>query len=106
MSVQVFLPYVQLAVSLCTLVGLLYAFYKFTRKPQDSLEERVSLLERRMDKVESASNENASNIDKVTSAITALVDFELAYCITTHYESEGISDLKHAKAVLRGEADY
>lgn len=106
MNVQVFLPYVQLAVSLCTLVGLLYAFYKFTRRPQDSLEERVTILEKRMDKLETDSSTNTNNIDKATAAITALVDFELAYCITTHYEAEGISDLKHAKKVLRGEADF
>lgn len=100
------MDYVQFAVSICTLIGLLYGFYKFTRRPQDTLGERVSSLERRMDKVEQTSDKNTDDIGRATAAITALVDFELAYCINTHYDEDGISDLMHAKKVLRGEADY
>lgn len=103
---NVLMTYIQFAVSICTLIGLLYAFYKFTRRPQDTLGERVTSLERRMDKVEQTADRNTDDISRATTAITALVDFELAYCISTHYNEDGINDLMHAKKVLRGEADY
>lgn len=103
---NILMDYVQFAVSICTLIGLIYAFYKFAKRPQDTMEKRVSGLERRIDKLEAASEKNTDDIGRATAAITALVDFELAYCINTHYDKDGISDLMHAKKVLRGEADY
>lgn len=103
---NILMDYVQFAVSICTLIGLIYAFYKFAKRPQDTMEERVSGLERRIDKLEAASEKNTDDIDRVTTAIVALVDFEIAYCISTHYDADGINDLMHAKKVLRGEVDY
>ena len=102
----VLMEYVQFAVSICTLIGLIYAFYKFAKRPQDTIEERVSGLEQRVGKLETTSKKNTDDIDRVTTAIVALVDFEIAYCISTHYDADGINDLMHAKKVLRGEVDY
>ena len=102
--------YMDAILNFANIIILAYAAYRFSRKPQDSLEERVKSLERRldkaesrMDKIEDTSEKHTDDIGRSISAITALVDFELAYCINTHYEEDGISDLMHAKKVLRGE---
>ena len=39
------LPIFQLLVSVCTLLGMLYAFKKFIDKPHETLENRITALE-------------------------------------------------------------
>lgn len=99
------LPYLQFAATLFTLLGMLYAFYRFTRQPHDSMEQRIEDLERRLRDLEKQVNQNTDYVDKLLACTTALVDFELAYCISTHYDAEGIDDLKHARKILRKEVD-
>ena len=108
MNVTDILPYFQLFVSFGTFCGLVYGFYRFSRKPHDTLEARVSTLETRIDVLERSSTKNSDeikaqkeNCEILRTCVEALVDFELAYCISTHYEAEGIDDLRHAKKTLR-----
>jgi hypothetical protein len=106
--ITVILPYFQLCVSFGTLCGLVYGFYKFSRKPHDTLESRISTLETRLNVLEATTSNNTDDIkaqqercEIIRTCVEALVDFELAYCISTHYEAEGIDDLKRAKKTLR-----
>ena len=79
------LPVFQLAVSICTLLGMLYAFKKFIERPHDSLESRVIALEIKQ---------------KVfINCMLAFIDFELSYCSHTDYKYT--EDLDKAKDTLR-----
>lgn len=106
MSVQDVLPYCQLAVSVGTLIGLLYAFYKFTRRPQDSLEQRVSELEVKTKKHDEAlhlGNDKFRELKEastlIITSLIALIEFEMDYCM--HHGDENISDgLMEAKSEL------
>lgn len=105
MDTQTMLSIMQLILATGNICLMGYTFSKFLNKPHENLEQRVEALERRVDKIENSSTNNTDNIDRVTTALTALVDFEIAYCINTHYDADGINDLMHAKKVLRGEVD-
>ena len=90
-------PYVQLALNVCNLLGLAYVFYKFTRKPQDSLEERVTVLEVKCKEHEDALHQGNDKFREIKQAITvivtsiiALVEFEVDYC--SHHGDEKISE--------------
>lgn len=103
-----FADVLQLTMSVFTLIGMIYAFYKFARTPHDTLAQRVSTLESRTDNLERLIDSNNNNdkeqkesIELLRECVEALIDFELAYCISTHYDAEGIDDLKHAKKILR-----
>ena len=103
MNVQALLPYIQLALNTCSLIAILFAFYKFTRKPQDTLEQRVTALEVKQEEIEDSLKlgndkfrelKNASTL--IVTSIIALIEFEMDYCM--HHGDEKISDdLKKAK---------
>lgn len=92
----------------CNLVAILYGFKKFLSRPHDTLEQRVNMLEVRIQDVERVISKNTDEIQEhkddlelLRECVEALIDFELAYCISTHYDAEGIDDLRHARKVLR-----
>ena len=110
------LPYIQTAVSLCTLIGLLYAFYKFTKKPEDdmaaeieSIKKKQAELELKIIEIERALMLGNSNfhslkevVEGITSGVLAIVDFEITYCARTGFDKEGdLSDLKAAQTTIR-----
>ena len=111
------LPYIQTAVSLCTLIGLLYAFYKFTRKPSDDMAAELDAIKKKQGKLElklieverslmlGNSNFQALKevVEGITSGVLAIVDFEIAYCARTGYGKDGgdLSDLKAAQNTIR-----
>lgn len=101
-------PTLQTILLLCNLGAMLYGFKKFLSRPHDTLEQRVNGLETRIQDVERAILKNSDelaeqkeNIELLRECVEALIDFELAYCISTHYDAEGIEDLRHARKVLR-----
>lgn len=93
-------------------VALLYAGYKFTRKPHDTLEMKHEALEKRVDehdlKIKEMEQSLKQGNDKFRkqeetnatfkSVMLSFVNFELAYCSNTGYEDN--QDLLDAKREL------
>lgn len=104
---------IQLILSICTLIGVIYAGYKFLKNPRDLLEKRIDAIEKRVDthdlKFESVDASLKHGNDKFRkqadinevfiNCMLAFIDFEMAYCQATNYED--IDDLKNAKSTLR-----
>lgn len=87
-------------------VALIYAGYKFTRKPHDSLEQRVTELEVKQKETDLALKQgndrfrhNRSTTEVLMICMLALIDFELAFCSQTNYSKT--EDLLKAKNLLR-----
>ncbi len=94
-------------------VALLYAGYKFTRKPHESLESRVSALEKKTEDQDVQIRECKESLQEgndrfreqsrsnevMQTCMLALIDFELSYCIHSGYDDT--EDLMRAKDVLR-----
>lgn len=100
------LPIFQLLVSVCTLLGMLYAFKKFIEKPHDTLEERISTLELKQKETEQQlhlGNDRFRKQDDTNevfiNCMLAFIDFELSYCSHTDYKYT--EDLDKAKDTLR-----
>ena len=96
------LTILQLIVTSGTFIGMIYALYKFTRRPQDALSDRVTTLEVKVGEVEDSlkmGNDKFRSQHEVNEvllrSLLALIEFEIQYCIT---EKKPISDdLKKAK---------
>lgn len=105
--VQQILPWIQLILATMNVCALVFAFYKFLGRPHNTLEQRVTALEIRYKETEESlhrgndkfRNQETTN-EVMQSCMLALIDFELSYCIHTHYEET--EDLMKAKDKLRG----
>ena len=95
------------------IIALLYAGYKFTRKPHETLEGRVKELEETVEELKVQIREvkdslkegndkfrdQAKTNEVMQTCMLALIDFELSYCIHSGYEDT--KDLMKAKDILR-----
>lgn len=100
---------------LANIIAILFAAYKFTKKPQESLEERVSALEKRIEKDETEADLRQQEIEQqlrqgndkfrsigkflevILTCVLALVNFEVHYCETEHKDiSEDLEDARKA----------
>lgn len=75
------------------LVMLGYALYRFTRKPQDSLEKRTTTLEVKVEEHERKLRQGndkfwtyGSVMETLVRCTLALMKFEVHYCETEHKE--------------------
>ena len=101
---QVIQSNITLILSIAQLVTLAYALYRFTRKPHDSLEERVKSIEKRVDKLEEHSEQGEDKFKKIEKALNvlihsslSLIEFEIQYCLTEHKDmSDGLKESKKA----------
>ena len=100
------LPLFQLLVSVCTLIGMLYAFKKFIDKPHETLENRIAALEvqqKEIDQKLHLGNDTFKAQDDTNevfiNCMLAFIDFELSYCSHTDYKYT--EDLDKAKDTLR-----
>jgi F0F1-type ATP synthase membrane subunit b/b' len=100
-------PYIDMLLKLLNVIALLYAFYKFTRKPGDDILTRLSKIEVKLDEIERSLNRSweehraqKETNEVMQNCVLAIIDFELSYCIRTNY-AEDTSDLEEAKTVLR-----
>lgn len=98
------------------IIMLGYALYRFTRKPQDSLEKRVSALEERMEKAETEADLRQKEIEQqlrqgndkfrsignflevLLTCTLALINWEVHYCESEHKDIS--SDLEDARKAL------
>lgn len=107
------LPYLQTIIAIANICVLGYALFKFLNRPHDTLEDRVKLIEERIqvldieiEKINSSllqGNDRFRDQDTTNevmqSCMLALIDFELSYCIHTSYTDT--EDLMRAKNELR-----
>lgn len=100
-------PYIDMLLKLLNVIALLYAFYKFTRKPGEDIVTRLVKIEAKLEEMERSLNSSwaehrtQKNTNEVMqNCVLALIDFELSYCIHTNY-AEDTSDLEEAKSILR-----
>ena len=114
--VQTITQYSDLILKLANVIMLGFMFWKFTRKPHENLENRITTLEKRMDELETKSeirykdfeqqlrkgNDKFRSIEKILEVLLtcslALINFEVHYCETEHKEIS--EDLEDARKVL------
>ena len=114
--VQTITQYSDLVLKLANVLMLGFMFWKFTRKPHENLENRITTLEKKMDELETKSeirykdfeqqlrkgNDKFRSIEKILEVLLtcslALINFEVHYCETEHKEISG--DLEDARKVL------
>lgn len=102
---QIALTILSLIISLCTVATLIYGFGKFLSKPHDTLEQRVTTLEikiqemeRANDKLDARCEEQDETNEVLIRSILALIEFEIQCCLT---EKKPMSkDLEQAKIDL------
>ena len=104
--------YLKVFLQIAQVVTILFAVYKFTRKPHDTLEEKHKALEKRVDehdvKIKEVETSLKQGNDKFRkqeetnatfkSVMLSFVNFELAYCSNAGYEDN--QDLLDAKREL------
>ena len=114
--VKTITEYSDLILKLANVLMLGFMFWKFTRKPQESLESRIEALEKKVDKLDSEvnlrhkdferqlrqGNDKFRSIEKFLEVLLtcslALINFEVNYCTTEHKEISG--DLEEARKAL------
>ena len=106
MSIQEIKDILQLVISVISICVSLFALYKFLSKPHNSLEARVSHLEKDVSDIKTSLREgngkfrDQAKLNSVFKAVNlAFIDFEIAFCQNTGYKD--ISDLKKAKRILQ-----
>ena len=85
-------------------VALVYAGYKFTRKPHDTLESRVAALEEKNKDMELSllkKDERIREIEElcgvIIRSVIALIEFEMQYCLTENKPvSKGLEKAKES----------
>ena len=104
--------YLKVFLQIAQVITILFAVYKFTRKPHDSLEEKHESLKKRVDEhdvkikeVEASLKQGNDKFRKqeetnatFKSVMLSFINFELAYCSNTGYEDN--QDLLDAKREL------
>ena len=114
--VQTITQYSDLILKLANVIMLGFMFWKFTRKPHENLENRITTLEKKMDELETKNeirykdfeqqlrkgNDKFRSIEKILEVLLtcslALINFEVHYCETEHKEIS--EDLEDARKVL------
>lgn len=113
MDFQNLSDFLKVFLQVAQVVTILYAVYKFTRKPHDSLESKHDELKKRVDEHDLKLKEIDNSLHKgndifrdqektnatFKSVMLAFVDFEIAYCLHTNYEFT--DDLMKAKKELQ-----
>lgn len=109
--ITVLLPWLQAGVSICTLIGLAYAFYRFTKKPEEGITTRLIKLETKVDDMERSLNTNWDEtrktktvVDDIQLCILYLLDFEVVYCAhasTVNGDDIDTTNLDEARKIIR-----
>ena len=104
-------PYTDIILKILNIIVLLYAFYKFTKKPGEDISARLAKIDHRLDEIERSLNTNwdmtrthQTMIDDIQLCILYLLDFEVTFC--AHFPKEGeekvdTSDLDEARSIIR-----
>lgn len=104
--------FMDVIIKLANIIVLMYAAYKFTKRPQESIEEkiaelenRIALLEARTSEIEKKLIQGNDRFQHLGEALEvfarcslALIDFEIHYCETEHKQIS--QDLSEARKEL------
>lgn len=108
--------YMDFILKLANILIIGYGAYKFTKKPHDSLSERLTNLEDRVEKLDTEANIRQKDIEQqlrqgndkfrffgsvlevLVTCVLALIDFEVHYCESEHKDIS--DDLANAKKAL------
>lgn len=106
---QTTLQILQIIINICSLIAILIAVFKFLKKPHDTLTERVTKLEVKVEEIEDSLKQGNDrfaqheirfeNQDKtfkvIIRSVLALIEWEIQYCLTEHKEpSAGLEKAK------------
>lgn len=105
-NLQLILQVMNMITSFGSICVMAYAFSKFISRPHDTLEERISIIEEKIEhmeyKLEKNTNEWKHQEDTnevLQTCMLALIDFEIHYC-SVHNETIS-PDLEEARTTLR-----
>ena len=105
MNITSILPLLQTILALGNICVIAYGFYKFLGRPHSTLEQRVAVLESKVDEHEEklkGGNKKFEGLDEKNKVfmhcMLCFIDFEMAYCQDTGYAHT--DDLLKAKQVL------
>ena len=91
-----------LLISVANLCVMMYGLYKFTKKPHDTLEQRVTTLEVEVTNIKTSLNQGQDKFRALHEAVKvllhsslALIEWEMQYCLIEHKEMS--ESLKKAK---------
>lgn len=102
MDTQMVMDVMQMTLNFGSICIMFYALKKFLSKPHDTLEQRVTSLEVRVDEVEDSlkqgndrfREQNYTN-EVIINSVLALIEFEMQYCLTEHKNmSSGLEKAK------------
>lgn len=106
MTIQEIKDLMQLAISAISICVSMYALYRFLSRPHNSLESRITVLEKEVKDMKTSLREgndkfrDQAKLNAVFKAVNlSFIDFEIAYCSNTGYKDT--SDLKKAKRILQ-----
>lgn len=103
--IDIFQNGLDLLLKIANVVILGYALYRFTKKPHDTLDQRVTALEVEVKNIKESLNHGQDKFRKHDESIKvllhstlALIEFEIQYCLIEHKEMS--DSLKKAKEDL------
>lgn len=103
--IQTIQSILNLILSVANLCVLGYALFKFSKKPHDTLDQRVTALEVEVKNIKESLNHGQDKFRKHDESIKvllhstlALIEFEIQYCLIEHKEMS--DSLKKAKEDL------
>lgn len=93
MEIQAILPILQTLLAIANIIIIGYGFFKFTQKPHDNLESRITTLELEHREFKHSllqGNDRFREQDEANEillhSIMALIEFEVQYCLLEHKE--------------------
>ena len=105
----------QVIIAVISITVSMYALYRFLSGPHNTIEKRISDLEKDVSDIKTSLHEGNDRFRKqekqnhmFIAVMLAFVDFEIAYCHNTGYKDN--DDLVKAKRILQkylaGQEDY
>lgn len=114
--INIITQHMDVFLKLANIIAILYAAYKFTKRPQETLSEKIDALEEKVEKLETEvdlrqkdfeqqlrqGNDKFRSINKILEVLLtctlALINFEVHYCESEHKDIS--EDLEDARKVL------
>lgn len=100
------LTILQIVLAFANVVIIGYALLKFLKRPQTTLEDRMTKIEKRVEDLEDKERVRDEKVTKVSRtnevlihSVLALIEFEMQYCLIEHKEMS--KSLEKAKEDLQ-----
>ena len=103
---QTILLILEIFLAFCNSCIMLFLFKNFLAKPHNSLEERVTKIEVKVEEIDTSLKQGNDRFreqkqmnEVFVNCMLAFIDFEIAFCQSTGYENS--KDLIKAKSILQ-----